>query len=141
MESSPRQEPTEEVDHLARDLIGAAIEVHGQLGPGYLESVYGEALAVEMGLRGIAFERQRPVAVSYKGRAIGEARLDFLVGGVLVAELKAVEEILPIHQAQVISYLKATGLTLGLLINSNVPLLKKGISRLVLSPCRPPDSS
>jgi GxxExxY protein len=114
-------------------VIGAALEVHRSLGPGFLESVYEEALCIELGLREIAFQRQVPVAVEYKGHAVGEGRLDLLVAGRLVVELKAVESILPVHQAQVISYLKATGHQLGLLINFNVPVLKSGIKRIILS--------
>lgn len=126
-------EPTPEVDRLAHEVIGAAIEVHRLLGPGYLESVYEEALGVELSLRGIDFARQVPIAVSYKGRPIGEGRLDFLVGGTLVVELKAVEELAPIHTAQVISYLKTTSHPLALLINFNVSVLKAGIRRIVLT--------
>lgn len=126
-------EPSAELDRLANAVIGAAIEVHRVLGPGYVESVYEEALAVELELRGIPFARQIPAAVDYKGHAVGEGRLDLLVGGKLVVELKAVEALAPIHSAQVISYLKATGHELGLLINFNVALLKEGIRRIVLS--------
>jgi len=114
-------------------IIGAAIEVHRVLGPGYLESVYEEALAVELNLRGVAFERQKGMSVDYKGHAVGEGRLDLLVDGCLIVELKAVEALAPIHTSQVISYLKATQLPLGLLINFNVPLLKEGIKRIILS--------
>ena len=128
-----KMEPDALTDDLAHRVIGAAIEVHRHLGPGYLESVYEEALALELGLRGIAFERQKPIGVAYKGHAVGESRLDLLVGGCLVVELKAVEALAPIHQAQVISYLKATGLKLGLLINFNVPVLKSGIRRVILT--------
>ncbi len=128
-----RREPPAELDRLAHAVIGAAIEVHRVLGPGFLESVYEEALAVELGLRGVAFVRQAPVAVDYKGHAVGEGRSDFLVGGELVVELKAVDALAPIHSAQVISYLKAMGRPLGLLINFNVPVLKEGIRRIVLS--------
>jgi len=127
-------EPAAEIDHLAYSVIGAAIEVHSLLGPGYLESVYEEALAVELNLRGIAFERQVSVAVNYKGQDVGAARLDILVHRQLVVELKAVDALAPIHKAQVISYLKALNLPLGLLINFNVPLLKSGIKRIVLTP-------
>ena len=126
-------EPDEELDALARAVIGAAIEVHRVLGPGYLESVYEEALCVELGRRGITFRRQVPVPVDYKGHAVGEARLDLLVGGALVVELKAVDALAPIHTAQVISYLKASGMRLGLLINFNVVVLKEGIKRVILS--------
>ncbi|HNT75686.1 MAG TPA: GxxExxY protein [Anaerolineae bacterium] len=127
------QEPSAEADALARQVIGAAIEVHRYLGVGYLESVYEEALCVELQLQGIPFERQKAIAVEYKGHSVGEGRLDLLVGGCLVVELKTVEAFAPIHQAQVISYLKATGLQLGLLINFHVPVLKDGIRRVVLS--------
>src|SRR5262249_32018932 len=121
------QEPNSELDSLANAVIGAAIEVHRHLGPGYLEKVYEEALAVEFAMRQIPFERQKQMYVSYKGSRVGEDFLDFLVNGELVVELKAVESIAPIHKAQVISYLKATNLHLGLLLNFNVPILKDGI--------------
>ena len=130
---SAKIEPNSRVDALARAVIGAAIEVHRILGPGYLESVYEEALALEFALRQIPFERQNPVSVIYKGHPVGASRLDFLVGGCLIVELKAVDALAPVHQAQVISYLKATGLHLGLLMNFNVPILKDGIRRMVLS--------
>jgi GxxExxY protein len=127
------KEPSPELDGLAKSVIDAAIEVHRQLGPGFLESVYEEALAVELTVREILFERQKSVAVSYKGRVVGDGRIDLLVGGELLVELKAAEALAPIHKAQVISYLKATGLQLGLLINFNVPVLRSGIQRVVLS--------
>ncbi len=128
-----KAEPERYVDELAHAVIGAAIEVHRHLGAGYLESTYEEAMAVELGLREIPFGRQKPIAVSYKGHEIGEGRADFVVGNDLLVELKAVEILAPIHTAQVISYLKATGHPLGLLINFNVPVLKAGIRRVVLS--------
>ncbi|HEX9899530.1 MAG TPA: GxxExxY protein [Candidatus Methylomirabilis sp.] len=126
-------EPNKEVDRLARAVIGAAIEVHRHLGPGFLEGVYEEALVVELALRDIPFERQKPVPVSYKGHSVGEGRIDLLVATELLVELKAVEVLAPIHKAQVISYLKATGLHLGPLINFNVPILRAGVQRVVLS--------
>ena len=128
-----RMEPDKYTDDVAKAVIGAAIEVHRILGPGYLESVYEEALAVELDLREIPFERQKVVAVDYKGYAVGEGRLDLLVDSCLVVELKAVEALAPIHTAQVMSYLKATRFPLGLLLNFNVPLLKTGIKRIILS--------
>lgn len=128
-----RTEPGERIDTLARTVIGAAIEVHRTLGPGFLESVYEEALGIELGLRHIAYTRQTPIALCYKGHPVGESRLDLFVEDTLVVELKAVESLAPIHTAQVISYLKATGCPLGLLINFNVPILKRGIKRVVLS--------
>lgn len=127
-------EPSLELDRLAHVVIGAAIEVHRRLGPGFLESVYEEALCIELEVRGGSFQCQVPVAVLYRGRPVGENRLDLVVGGILIVELKAVEALLAIHEAQVISYLKATRLRLGLLINFNVELLKHGIKRVILSP-------
>ena len=109
------------------------IEVHRHLGPGYLESVYEEALAIELDLRGLPFERQKPIGVGYKGHIVGQGRLDLLVGDCLIVELKAVDTFAPIHRAQVISYIKTTGLHLGLLINFNVQLLRDGVQRVVLS--------
>ncbi|EAX48931.1 conserved hypothetical protein [Thermosinus carboxydivorans Nor1] len=116
-------------------IIGSAIEVHRILGPGYLESVYEEALAHEFVLRNIPFERQKKIALNYKGTPVGEGRLDFLVNGSIIVELKAVDTFAPIHMAQVLSYLKATGLNLGLLVNFNVvKLSSEGIKRIILTP-------
>jgi len=131
--AAKRTEPSGALDQLARAVIDAAIEVHRMPGPGYLESVYEEALCIELSLRGIPFLRQVLVAVDYKGHPVGESRLDLLVGGTLVVELKAVDALGPVHSAQMFSYLRATGHHLGLLINFNVPLLKEGIRRIVLS--------
>jgi GxxExxY protein len=126
-------EPDRNTDALAHAVIGAAIEVHRHLGPGFLESVYEEALCVELADRGLAFERQKEISVLYKDREIGKHRIDLLVGRLLIVEFKTVVEFAEIHKAQVISYLKATGLPLGLLINFNVPVLKNGIQRVVYS--------
>ena len=131
--SAKSEEPDNEIDRLAHAVIGAAIEVHRLLGPGFLESVYEAALCAELTLRRIPFTRQQMIAISYKGQIVGESRLDLLVGAGLVVELKAVEAIAAIHSAQVISYLKITGFQLGLLINFNVPVLKDGIKRVVLT--------
>ncbi len=128
-----RREPDLEVDRLAHAVIGAAIDVHRILGPGFLEPVYEEALIVEMNLRDVPFVQQPGISVAYKGHNVGKGRLDLLVDGRLIVELKAVEKLAPIHKAQTISYLKATGLQLALLINFNVPVLKEGIQRIVLS--------
>ena len=128
-----RTEPDKRLDDLATVVVDAAMEVHRVLGPGFVESVYEEALAVEPGMRSVSFERQKPLAVSYKGHAVGEGRVDLLVGGALIVELKAVEKLLPVHKAQVISYLKARGCKLALLINFNERLLKDGIQRVVFS--------
>lgn len=126
-------EPDSQLDQLARAIIGAAIEVHRGLGPGFLESVYEEALAVELHLRGIGFERQHVISVAYKGYNVGESRLDLLIENRIIVELKAVEMLLPIHTAQLLSYLRATDCRLGLLMNFNLPVLKPGIKRIVLS--------
>ena len=120
------------MNQLTESVIGAAIEVHRALGPGFLESTYGKALAIELRHRRISFEQEAPIAMSYRGESIGEGRLDFLVEGKLILELKAVDQLHPIHTAQAISYLKATGHKLALLINFNVPVLKDGIKRVVL---------
>lgn len=122
-----------EVERLATSVIGAALEVHSILGPGYLESVYEEALARELSQRRIA-ARQKSVAVQYKGAPVGESRLDLLIADKLVVELKAVESIAAIHTAQVLSYLKLTGLNLGLLINFNVVSLRHRIKRIIYHP-------
>ena len=114
-------------------VIGAAMEVHRVLGAGFLESVYGDALAIELEECGILFEKEVEVSVNYKGRKVGTGRMDFIIDRTIVVELKAVESLRPVHDAQVISYLKMTGYPLGLLINFNVPLLKEGIRRLILS--------
>jgi len=134
-EGTPGKETEEkrEMNQLTGAVIGAAIEVHRVLGPGFLELVYEEALAAELELRGICFSRQKVLAVNYKGRKVGEGRLDLLVGNTLIVELKAVANLTPLHEAQVLSYLKMTRYPLGLLINFNVPLLKDGIRRIILS--------
>lgn len=119
-------------NELTHHVIGAAIEVHRELGPGFLEAIYEEALALEFASRGIQFRRQPLIQVNYKGQLIGENRLDFLVHECLIVELKSVETLLPIHTAQVISYLKATGLKLGLLLNFNAKVLTQGIHRIIL---------
>jgi GxxExxY protein len=126
-------EPSPEVDRLAHDVIGAALEVHQSLGPGYLESVYEEALCVELELRAIPHRRQQIVSVNYKNHSVGEGRIDLVVDDALVVELKAVDALAPIHTAQMISYLKATHYQLGLLINFNVQILRDGIRRVILS--------
>ena len=118
------------MNQLTESIIGAAIEVHRALGPGFLEATYGKALAIELRHRGIQFEQESPVSLNYRGESVGEGRLDFLVEGKLILELKAVDQLHPIHTAQAIAYLKATGHKLALLINFNVPVLKDGIKRI-----------
>jgi len=132
-DAKPMIEPSPALDRLARSVIGAAIEVHRILGPGLLETVYEESLCVELGLRSIPFARQPVVGVNYKGHPVGQSRLDLLVDDALVVELKAVDALNDIHKAQVISYLKMSGLQLGLLMNFNVTVLKDGIKRIIVS--------
>jgi len=126
-------EPSKEIDELAQKVIGAALEVHRALGPGYQESIYEEALAFELTRMGVDFERQRTFRVDYKGHIVGEGRIDLLVDGKLVVELKAIEKLQPVHKAQVISYLMATACQIGLLINFNESLLRSGIQRVIFS--------
>ena len=132
-DQNPRIEPGEGIDEWVRRILAAAVEVHKHLGTGYLESVYEEALAIELALQKIPFVRQIPVPVQYKDHLVGQGRLDFLVNDELVVELKAVEALLPIHKAQVLSYLKATRRRLGLLINFNMPVLMRGVQRVIFS--------
>jgi GxxExxY protein len=121
----------EEKDPVTGVIIAAAIEVHRLLGPGLLESIYQRALEHELALRGISFRSQQPVAVTYKGVDLGDdLRLDIVVADQVIVELKAVERLLPVHEAQLLTYLKLTGLHLGLLINFNVRLLKEGLKRM-----------
>jgi GxxExxY protein len=127
------EEPPAELDRLAQQVLDAAIEVHREVGPGFAEGAYESALAIELGLRAIPFERQPAVRLRYKGHDIGEGRMDLLVDGQLVVELKAVESLAPVHIAQVLAYLKASRLTLGLLINFNVRRLAMGVRRVILT--------
>lgn len=114
-------------------IIAAAIEVHRALGPGLLESVYEECLCRELELRGIPFSRQVPIPVEYKGvRSECGYRIDVLVQDEVVVEIKAVEAIHPVHEAQLLTYMKLSGKRVGLLINFCVPVLKDGIARRVL---------
>ena len=127
------QEVDPELNRLAHEVIGAAMEVYTHLGAGYSENVYSDALEVELKLRGIAYERDAPVFVNYKGHQVGKGYIDFLIDGVLVIELKVVECILSVHRAQVISYLKARGLQLGIILNFNHTHLRQGIKRIIRS--------
>ena len=131
-------EPGLDLNLLSGQTIGAAIEVHRVLGPGLLESVYEEAMCIELALRGVAFARQLAIDVEYKRRRVGEARLDLVVEGKLIVELKSVESFAPVHYAQLLSYLNITSLRIGLLINFNVRELRLGIKRIVNSPPQNP---
>ena len=124
----------EDVDRITEQVIGAAIEVHRALGPGLLESAYEECLVRELALRQIPFERQKPIPLTYKDAVIDIGfRLDLIVSGQVVVELKAVDALQPIHEAQVLTYLKLTGKQAALLINFNTQVLRDGIRRLVMN--------
>jgi len=116
-------------------IIGAAMEVHRTLGPGFSESVYEQALCVEMRSRGISYARQVDVQVRYKGEHVGSGRIDLLVNDSVIVELKATDGISAVHVGQVLSYLRMTGHQLGLIFNFNVRLLRDGgIERITLAP-------
>ena len=121
-----------EINELSERVIGACIEIHRTIGPGLLESAYEECLCHELHLAGLKFERQKPLPVAYKGVQLDCGyRLDLVVGDKLIVELKTVQELLPIHEAQLLTYLKLSSLAVGLLVNFNVPVLRRGIKRIV----------
>src|SRR6185369_630242 len=121
------------VNVLTREIIGAAIEVHRHLGPGLLESAYQQCLAKELQLRGIPYQSEWPLPLEYKGLRVNCGyRVDFLVADSVVIETKAVEAIAPVHEAQLLTYMRVGGWKVGLLINFNVLVLKTGIRRKVL---------
>ena len=134
MNESGKNDAPDRANVRSREVIGAAIEVHRALGPGFLESVYEESLCMELYDRGIPFVRQRDVIIRYKGRDVSSGRTDLIVDDVLIVELKAVDALAPIHKAQLLSYLRTTGHPLGLLINFKVTTLKDGVQRVILSP-------
>jgi len=120
-----------EEDRLMSQTIGCAIAVHRVLGPGFLESIYRKAMCIELESRNLAYEKERSIRVIYRGVEIPGQRVDFIIEGLIVLEIKAVVRLDQVHRAQLISYLKTTGLHGGLLINFRVPLLKDGIRRVV----------
>ena len=121
-----------DINKLSSKVIGAAIEVHKTLGPGLLESTYEECLCYEFGLRDFSFERQKALPVTYKGKKLDCGyRLDIVVENTIILELKSCEKIEAIHKAQLLTYLKLSGLKLGLLLNFNVPVMRDGIVRIV----------
>ena len=127
------REPDVLDDEVAAIVVDAALEVHRALGPAFLESVYENALCHELAMRRVPFERQVPAVVRYKGFVVGEGRADVIVASRVVVELKALPVLAPVHMAQLISYLRATGLALGLLLNFGERYLKNGCRRVVLS--------
>ncbi len=126
----PSNLPPDVEDVLTRT-IGACIEVHRHLGPGFLESIYRRAVCVELRERGMAFEEEKTVSVRYKGHLLHGHRLDLIVESRVVLEIKAVSQLEAIHGSQVVSYLKSTGLRAGLLANFNAVVMKAGIRRIV----------
>ena len=118
-------------EQLAEAVIGAAIEVHRIMGPGLGETSYRNALCHEFELRGIPYEYEVPIDIRYKGKLVGQGRIDILVGKALIVELKVVEALTEVHRAQAITYLQVTKLKLALLINFNVAVLKDGIKRVI----------
>jgi GxxExxY protein len=122
-----------EINQLTEQIIGAGIEVHRELGPGLLESAYQRALANELRLRGISFEEQKLCPITYKDLVIDDAcRLDFLVAGLVVVELKTVDTLLEVHDAQVLTYLKFSRCQIGLILNFRSTILTRGLRRLAL---------
>ena len=122
-----------EFDELSNKVIGCALEVHRNLGPGLLESTYEQCLAYEMKTAGMAFKLQHALPVEYKNIKLDCGyRIDMLVDNSIIIELKSVDKILPIHQAQLLTYMKLADISIGLLINFNVKYLKDGIKRMVL---------
>ena len=124
------------MNQLSSKIIGAAIEVHKTLGPGLLESAYEECLCHELSTQGLLFEKQKPLSIDYKGKKLDCGyRLDIVVEKAVIIELKSCEKIEPIHKAQLLTYLKLSGLNLGLILNFNVSLMRDGIVRIVNEFC------
>jgi GxxExxY protein len=120
------------MNQLSSKIIGAAIEVHKTLGPGLLESAYEECLCHELSIQGLLFEKQKPLSIDYKEKKLDCGyRLDIVVEKAVIVELKSCEKIEPIHKAQLLTYLRLSGLNLGLILNFNVPLMRDGIVRIV----------
>jgi GxxExxY protein len=121
-----------ETEEIISRIIGCALAVHRELGPGFLERIYSTALCLELDADGLSFEREKAVTVTYRGIAIPGQRMDLIVAGTVIVEVKAVAHFDPVFQAKLMSYLKTTGLRAGLLINFNRTLLREGIKRVVL---------
>jgi GxxExxY protein len=141
MPDKPKPESAEgaEINRLTDRIIAASIEIHRTLGPGLLESAYEECLCYELTQSRTPFQRQVPLPLQYKGLNLDCGyRLDLLVGDAVIVEIKSVDELLPIHSAQLLTYLKALNKQIGLLINFNVPILKKGLKRIANHYVEPP---
>jgi len=120
---------SDEEERIVHSVIGAAIDVHRALGPGFMETVYERALPIALRARGLPFAQQREIPVTFSGHLLCSHRLDLVVQEVVVVEIKAVKLVRPVHRAQILSYLKASGYRVGLLMNFNVPLLVDGLER------------
>jgi GxxExxY protein len=118
-------------EQIVRDIIGCGLAVHRQLGPGFMEQVYERGMRIELRQKGLRFEAQKPIDVTYRDVVLCCHRLDLVVEGVVVVEVKAVKELRPIHEAQILSYLKASGCRAGLLMNFNVKMFVDGLHRFV----------
>jgi GxxExxY protein len=121
-----------DLNSITEKIIGCAIEVHRNLGPGLLESVYEKAMCFEIGTNGMKFQNQVTIPIIYKGHILGEHRIDMIVEDEIIAEFKAVDRMDPVFKAQLLSYFKLTNIKLALLINFNVPYLREGIQRVIL---------
>jgi GxxExxY protein len=119
-------------EHLIEKIIGSCIAVHSALGPGFLESVYSRAVAIDFDFEGVPYERERRVQVLYRGRPVCTYQLDLVVADCIVIEIKCVDRLAPVHYAQLLGYLRASKLRAGLLVNFNVALLRDGVKRIVL---------
>jgi len=122
----------EETETMIHDVIGCCIAVHRELGPGFSEKVYVRAICLELAANGLPFEQEKRYDVRYRDAIVGSVRLDVIVGGVLVLEIKAIEELAPVHHKQILNYMRVAGLRAGLLLNFNVGILPDGLSRRVL---------
>lgn len=117
---------------ITEKIIGCAIEVHKTIGPGLLESIYEKALCYELKQKGLRFKTQVAIPIIYKGNNLGEHRIDLIVEDSVIVELKAVDKVMPVYEAQLLSYLRLTNIKLGLLINFNAEVLKRGLKRIIL---------
>ena len=123
---------SDDLEALVHDTIGCCIAVHCELGPGLLESIYARAICLELRAAGIAFEREKTIPVVYRGELLCEQRVDFVVAGQIVLEIKSVEQLAPLHHAQLLNYLRVSHPRIGLLMNFNVAVLQDGMKRKVL---------
>lgn len=123
---------SDELELLISRVIGCCINVHRGLGPGFMEHVVARALCIELRAEGLAYETEKAIPIRYRGELLCQHRLDLVVENQVIVELKSIDRLAPVHHAQLLSYLKASGLRVGLLINFNVPVLPQGLRRIVL---------